>query len=226
MQTAVVSSPSDTVVGDSPTHVLHDVRGSLNVIRGQCHAIVRGGRVSDRTIERLRLLDAEIDRIVHSLEIVRHVLDGRHRGEDVARVDMAALVADVVRRHDGLAGERGVVITAISGVGRRMVDGDEDALRRMIDNLVQNAIRACAHQGRVAVRVNRSGSRVVVRIVDDGGGWDGRSILPSGSGWGMGVEIARSIARRHGGTVTHAAHRDGTSVTVALPGAPPAALGA
>ncbi len=206
-------------VSAGPTGVLHDVRGSLNVIRGQCHAIVRAGRVSDGTIERLRMVDAEVDRIVRALEHVRSVLRGSGGADpDAHRVDVASVVREAARRHEGLAGEHGVVIAAIVGVGARWVDGDEEELRRMVDNLLQNAIRACTHNGRVMVRVGTRGPRVVIRIVDDGCGLTGVSDhLASGDGWGMGVRIARDIVERHGGSVTHASREDGTSVTVVLP---------
>lgn len=214
---------------DPPTGVLHDVRGSLNVIRGQCHAIVRTGRVGDGTIERLRLVDSEVDRIVRALDQVRSALEGRRCDATVDHVDITRLVGEAVRRHEGLAGERGVVVASIVGVGPRWVTGDADRLRRMVDNLLQNAIRACSHHGRVLLRVGGRGARVVIRIVDDGGGRgpgtpSGAGF--SGAGWGMGVAIARSIAEGHGGSVTHAARDDGTSVTVVLPAATPPPAGA
>lgn len=218
MTTVPFPSAVDARIVDPPTGVLHDVRGSLNVIRGQCHAIVRAGRVSHATIERLRLVDAEVDRIVRSLERVRLALQGRAAARPVSDVDVAGLVRDVVRRHEGLAGERGAVIAPIVGSGARPVSGDPDELRRMIDNLLQNAIRACSHHGRVMVRVSTRGPRVVIRIVDDGCGGNAAP-TPSGlvDGWGMGIRIARDIAERHGGSITHVSREDGTSVTVVLP---------
>lgn len=212
-----------TPSSDDPTGVLHDVRGSLAVIRGQCHAIVRAGRVSDRTIERLRLVDREVDRIVRALEQARSALQGRPGdGAETCEVDAAALVGEAIRRHEGLAGERGVVIAAMAGEPARWVSGDADELRRMVDNLLQNAIRACSHNGRVMVRVGSRGARVVIRIVDDGCGWTGVADgPPAGDGWGMGVRIARAIAERHGGSITHASHEGGTSVTIVLPASDP-----
>ncbi len=224
---SVIPLPRHRAPSDGPTGVLHDVRGSLNVIRGQCHAIVRAGRVGDRTIEMLRLVDGEVDRIARALEQVRSALQGCPAGGTAAcDVDAATVVHEAVRRHEGLAGERGVAITAIVGGRPRWVSGDEDELRRMVDNLLQNAIRACSHNGHVMVRMGMTGSRVVIRIVDDGRGWKDADELSGGDGWGMGVQIARGIAERHGGSVTHAGYARGTSVTIALPAREPERVGA
>lgn len=96
----------------------------------------------------------------------------------------------------------------------RWVNADPSALRRAVDNLVSNARRHAA--GRVEVAASAHGDEIVVTIDDDGHGvpagdrervferWlrldDARARDDGGAG--LGLPLARSIARSHGGDVT------------------------
>jgi signal transduction histidine kinase len=108
------------------------------------------------------------------------------------------------------------------------VDGDLQALRRMFANLLRNAI---TYGGGAHVTARAEGADVIVEIQDDGPGVpeaelervfdpfyraDRARNLDSG-GVGLGLAIARSIARDHGGDITLKLRRPGLSAIVRLP---------
>lgn len=188
--------------------VLHDIRGSLTVIRGQCHAIVRAGRASDRTIDRLRRVDGEVERIVMAVEQVRRALEGGVISGDRELVDLAVLARDVVDRHDGSAGERGIALGLVTDGTPLAILGCGEELRRLLDNLVLNAIAASGHGGLVLLRLSRRGARVRATVTDAGGA------IVRQSGWGMGLRIVEDIAARHGGQVAFRRGEGTTTVTV------------
>ncbi|RXF70868.1 HAMP domain-containing protein [Hansschlegelia zhihuaiae] len=110
-----------------------------------------------------------------------------------------------------------------------------DALRRAVRNLIENAVR---YGGRARVSVTESAQTIEIRVEDDGPGIPAEAIeqvfapfyrLESSrnretGGVGLGLAIARTIARRHGGDVTLANLPDGLAACVSLP-APPLAAG-
>jgi signal transduction histidine kinase len=151
-------------------------------------------------------------------------------GEDEWPVIAADVLADVERlgaiasdllllaRLDRLSAGQDVGVTDIGKLADPrgtsfFVRGEEISLRRLLDNLISNADRHA--RSTVQVSVTQSGSTVVVAVEDDGPGipiadrervferWvrldEGRSRTDGGAG--LGLAIARSIARQHGGDV-------------------------
>ena len=103
---------------------------------------------------------------------------------------------------------------------------DSRLLGRAVRNLVENAVRANAGEGRVVVRVESVDGTASVAVLDSGPGVEpellGRIFDPYFStydmGTGLGLPIARRIAEEHGGSI-NARNRagGGLAVTIRIP---------
>ena len=139
------------------------------------------------------------------------------------------IVADCRRSVEVLARERGVTIRTSA---ERDVPffGDEGLLRRMMLNLLQNAVAHTRSGGAVAVDVAPNGRSVDIRVKDEGDGiaeadrariFDRFVQLDAarrGAGAGLGLPIARWIAEIHGGSLElEASGRAGSTFRVVLP---------
>ena len=139
------------------------------------------------------------------------------------------LLADVARDARVVAQASGLTIEA-SCPSDVQFRGDEALLRQMLLNLVENAIRHTSRDGAVTLVATLESQRLVVRVRDTGTGIpepDRERIFdrfvrvdPSGRdrGLGLGLAIARRIARAHrGDLLLETTGASGTSFLVTLP---------
>jgi two-component system osmolarity sensor histidine kinase EnvZ len=134
-------------------------------------------------------------------------------GEGAAETDLGQLLRDVVvsaqRKADAKTPEKTVELTVKNGI---LVEVRPNAMRRCVMNLLENAIRHGTHSQVSAVE---SDTMVEIAVDDDGPGipadqreeafrpfhrLDSGRTLASG-GVGLGLAIARDIARGHGGDI-------------------------
>jgi signal transduction histidine kinase len=144
-------------------------------------------------------------------------------------VDLAALVTGTTGRYT-----QARVPVSASAPASCPVAGDAGALRRMLVNLIDNAVRYA--RSRVAVAVAAADGSVLVTVTDDGPGiaacdqeraferfttLDGARARRDGdaSGAGLGLAIVRATAHAHGGTAWLEDAEPGLRVAVRLPGA-------
>jgi signal transduction histidine kinase len=133
------------------------------------------------------------------------------------RVDVAALVGDCVTDLQARAQEAQVQIR--SDLQPAWADADPGLLERLIANLLDNGIHhnepggvlsvaTEVHEGRLRLVVANGGSRIdpddVQALTEPF-----RRLKRSGSGFGLGLSIVRSVAEAHGGTLTLSAPSSG-----------------
>ena len=97
-------------------------------------------------------------------------------------------------------------------------------------NLFQNALDAAAARGHIAIHLNASSEQAQVAISDDGAGLDPElteRVFEAGvtnkvGGSGLGLNVARGLARQHGGDVVLVNRpAGGCTATLTLPLRPP-----
>jgi signal transduction histidine kinase len=96
-------------------------------------------------------------------------------------------------------------------------------------NLIDNALDASPHAGRVDVRAHREDQRVAVRIADNGGGIPPAirdrifdpffTTKPVGLGTGLGLDIVRRLVRHNNGEIAVESQPGRTEFRVVLPAA-------
>ncbi|HEY7241405.1 MAG TPA: ATP-binding protein [Burkholderiales bacterium] len=148
---------------------------------------------------------AEMDQMVtQTLEFMRDAADT----EPIQRVDLLALLESLQADYEDMGKE-----VRITGSVSRPLAARPVALRRCLTNLVDNAVR---YGKRATIDVAETPGRVWLRVLDEGPGipeaelerafepffrGDASRSRETG-GFGLGLGIARNIARAHGGELT------------------------
>ena len=131
-------------------------------------------------------------------------------------------------------GEQVSPLTALAGIrfsyeeeiGSLLTHGDGAQLRRLLLNLIANAVRAAGEGGESGLRLARRGGRAVLTVWDNGPGFlpetDERELLQRPGSLGLGLKVARRIAALHGGSIVFEQREErGSRAIVSLPLRPP-----
>ena len=189
----------------------HELRTPLTALRLQLQLAQRARSDAERE-QALATLGQGIARAAHVVEQLLAMArqDPAAQAPERKPVDLDALAAEVVEAGRPVAQAKGLELRC-GGALHHDVMGDRVALRALIENLVDNAIRY-TDSGAVTVRTYRSGGEAVFEVADTGPGippeerervfdrfYRGPAAAEGGSG--LGLSIARRIAERHGGRI-------------------------
>jgi len=183
--------------------IAHELKNPLATVKGLAALI--GKDAEGKAAERLAVLRREVDRMQGILDEFLN-FSRPLAPLTVRRVDLAKLVGEVVELHEGLAGERKVEL-AIDAEGQTAVACDPRKIKQVLVNLLQNAIDAAPADTRVDIVLRRVVDVVEIQVVDTGTGVPeelaervfeaGMTTKPNGNG--LGLPMARALARQHGG---------------------------
>jgi two-component system OmpR family sensor kinase len=199
----------------------HELRTPVAIMSGESElALARGDRSPDELRDALATIRDEgkrLKRIVDDLFLLARANAGEQplRREELY---LDEVVGECVRAARSLAEEKHLSLRFTGGVDLPF-EGDEALLRRLLMNLVDNAIKYTPSGGEVAVGAERRNGEYVVTVSDTGPGIppeaqphifdrffranrDRRNEGVVTGGAGLGLAIAKWVAESHGGRLT------------------------
>jgi heavy metal sensor kinase len=212
----------------------HELRTPLSVIRGEADVALSQERGAAEYRQSLAIVLDESRRISRLVDDLLNLAraDSRHVRLEIEEFYLNDLLAECCRSVQSMAAAKGVEVECRAGDQDVTFRGDEELLRRMVMNLVENAIRYTPAGGRVSVALEVAGARVLVRIADTGVGIAPEMVPhvfdrffradPARSrqngGFGLGLAIVKWIAESHQGAVELTSEvGSGSTFTVTLP---------
>ena len=210
----------------------HELRTPVSVVRATADVMLsRDHRDEAEYREAMAIVGGQTRRLSRLVDDMLVLARADAGGYPLRPVDLYLdeVVAECRRAVDVLATERGVTIR--SGASPDIpFRGDEDLLRRLVLNVLQNAVQHTPAGGSVGVDIRQETEAVRIRVTDEGPGIpaddQGRifdrfvqlDAARRGQGAGLGLPIARWIAEAHRGTlVLERSGPAGTTFCVTLP---------
>jgi signal transduction histidine kinase len=185
----------------------HETRNPLNIIRGQAQLISRLPDASPDAREKSKIIVDETDKV--TAQLTEFINYSRPREVRRARVALAAAGQEIVRTlsHDIEEKKLAVEVT-----GEPLaVEADEQLFRQVLFNLLINAIQAVGENGKIQIRIQRSGANEAeFEVRDDGPGVpveNRREIFKPyftthQKGTGLGLAVVQQIVLAHGWEIT------------------------
>ena len=220
---------------DFVSNVSHELRTPLASIAAAVETLEdEAARTDPETAEKfLSMLRRNVTRLEALLDDILALSRFESRPETILRVpvDFAQIARRATEEHRDRA-QRNELTLDFGGTDQLMVNGDPEALQRILDNLIVNAINYTPAGGKVEVRTGVDGAYGVLHVRDTGIGIPsadreriferfyrvdkGRS--RSAGGTGLGLAIVKHAVGFHGGDVVVESEQDGgTTFTVRLP---------
>ena len=210
----------------------HELKTPLTVLRGEFEVMLKKMRSPE---EYENLLKSGLEEIGKISKLADNLLmlasfESKRILPDRKKLDLGLLMQAAVNSARKLANQKGVEVALSVLSGGITINGDEQQLKLMVLNLVDNAVKYTPTGGKVTVALEQGKDSAKIRISDTGRGIAGAE-LPhifdrfyrvdksrAGDGFGLGLSISKSIADVHEGHIEVASTPgSGTIFTITLP---------
>lgn len=190
--------------------IAHELKNPLASVKGLAALVARGQEEGSKPAERMGVLRREVDRMQSVLE---EFLNFSRPLVPLSQesTDLVALCHDVVELHEGVTRERDISIE-VRGRSELTLLCDRRKIKQILINMVQNAFEASPRGSRIMIDVEleTDGTGARLHVIDEGPGlaegvgeraFD-PGVTSKAKGSGLGLTVARALARQHGGDLS------------------------
>ncbi|MBN1585914.1 MAG: HAMP domain-containing protein [Candidatus Omnitrophica bacterium] len=197
------------------SHVAHELKTPLAIIRGEMEVAAEQAKSPEdfQTVVQNCLEEIQnINRIITDILLLARV-DYRPDVLQLERINLCEFLGEIFEHSQVLAEAKEMRVELECASQNVFVQADKVHLRRLVFNLVNNAIKYSPRTSRIILRLEKEGKEAVVSVQDFGMGISEKNVLkifdqfyrvPQESeeiepGTGLGLSIAQAIARAHRG---------------------------
>ncbi|MEW6101685.1 MAG: ATP-binding protein [Candidatus Omnitrophota bacterium] len=211
----------DRMKSDFICVVSHELRTPLTSIRNAADILIKGGPFKRSVdVHEKELLEIILNNVDRQTRMVSDLLDLSKIEAGVMPivakpVEIAALVRDTVGSLQAQAEEKKINMAVAYGFPERKVYCDPEHTRRILTNLVVNAIKFTPEHGRITVKVEDAAKEARITVSDTGIGISGddkekifdkfyRSCdeaVQHKKGWGLGLTITKGLVEAQKGKI-------------------------
>jgi heavy metal sensor kinase len=221
-----------TEIKEMSDNVAHDLKSPITRIRGIAEVTLTNGKSIGEYESMAASTIEECDRLLDMINTML-MISKTESGVDklsLEEIDLTSLVRKACELFEPIAEDKRVTL-GCDVPNKSYLVGDNRMIQRMLSNLLDNAIKYTPSGGTVSVWVSENDERDVVITVKDTGIGISPNDLPrifdrfyrcdqsrSNPGIGLGLSLAKAIARAHGGDITVTSLlNQGSIFTITLP---------
>jgi signal transduction histidine kinase len=225
-QLQLVHSSKLAALGELATNLAHEINNPLTSVLGYTSHLLKTLDLPDESRKKLQLMEQETLRV---RKIIRNLLDfSRQRRSRMLDGDVAVPLREISALLQGVAERSSVRLTVDYPTEPIIVHMDQNELKQVFINIMNNAMHAMPGGGDLAVRMAASGRDVRISFADTGQGIATEHLdkvfepffttKHNNDGTGLGLSISDRIVQNHGGRIEVSSETGrGAVFTVVLP---------
>ena len=221
---------------DFVANVSHELKTPVTAISGLVETLIESEEMDQETrsrfLEKIQNQSFRLSTLVADLLALSRVEAQDEQELELRRMDLRIVVMDSVRRAMVAAEEKDIQLHSQLPEDEVNVDGDEEALRQVVDNLLDNAIKYTQGGGGVSLNIEVEDEWAVLLVKDSGIGIEAEHLeriferfyrvdkarSREVGGTGLGLSIVKHFTARMGGVVgVESEPGVGTTFRVELP---------
>ena len=156
---------------DFMSSISHDLRSPITSIRGFVEGMLDGTVPTDQMEHYLKIVQQEsirLQQLVNELFEMSTVL--RKDNILMSIFDMNELIADVIDSHEPQLHEKNITLqVALAPDDESLVIGNDEAIQRVVVNMLGNAIRFCSLNGKIRISSRITDSKLYQFVIEDNG---------------------------------------------------------
>ena len=216
-------------------NIAHDLKTPLTRLRNRAEAALARSADAAGYREALEATIAESDQLIRTFNAILMIsrLEAGYSAESLAKVDLSAVMRDVVELYEPAAEELGVSLEAEETGGPFSIEGNRELIGQALSNIVDNAVKYSAgatEKPLVRATISRAGGGISLSVTDNGHGIPDdqdrqraterfvrleQSRTQPGSG--LGLSLAKAVMKFHGGRLDLLPANPGLSVVMNFP---------
>lgn len=211
--------------------ISHELRTPLTILKGELEVTLKKVRSQE---EYESILFSSLEELNKINSIIENLLmlarfENREASLEIKPLDLGRLIQNILDDIKILSVQKGIQINFLPQEGI-ILEADEKQLRRVILNILDNAIKYTAENGKIFVTIEKSSNTAKIKINDTGIGM-AKENLPfifdrfyqvdksrNANGFGLGLSIAKAIIEVHKGKIeVESRPNQGTAFIIYLP---------
>ena len=165
------------------SNVSHELRGPLAAVKILAESLASGAlKEKKRAKDFLRRIDSEVDRMTAMVNELMELsrIESEQSGLQHAPLDLHPFINALRAEHYERTEKRKIAFDVAVPDYLPRVRGDEEKLRQVFDNLLNNALKFTPEDGRISLSAQQENGKVCLRVADTGVGIP-RKHLPTSS---------------------------------------------